>query len=88
MGALLINSETIDRKVYSHEGVELTYVLEGETSINIGKEDYELKAGDSIYFDASIMHWYSKETHLPLKVISIATPPRDFNMQRVALNNP
>lgn len=79
MGASLIDSETIDKEVYAHQGMELIYVLEGETSISIRKEDYELKAEDSMYFDASIMHWYKKEPHLPLKIISVAIPPRDFH---------
>lgn len=79
MGAFLDEPTKLDKSVYSHQGVELIYVLEGETSISIRKEDYPLKTGDSLYFDASIMHWYNKEPDGPLKLIVVATPPKEFH---------
>lgn len=79
MGAFVVDSTAVDKNVYSHQGVELIYVLEGETSLNISKEDYQLKAGDSLYFDASIMHWDNKKPDVPLKLIVIVTPPEGFH---------
>jgi len=79
MGAFIVDSTAADKHVYSHQGVELIYVLEGETSISISKEDYHLRAGDSLYYDASIMHWDNKEPEAPLKLIVVAIPPEDFH---------
>ena len=78
-GAFLVDSTMVDKNVYSHHGVELIYVLEGETSFSISKEDYDLKTGDSLYFDASIMHWNNKEAEAPYKLIVVATPPEEFH---------
>ena len=40
----------------SHTGQEFNYVLEGTIRITLGTNEYELKKGDSIYFDPNIPH--------------------------------
>ena len=40
----------------SHHGQEFNYVLEGSVRVKVGKGDFVLKPGDSIYFDARLMH--------------------------------
>lgn len=40
----------------SHEGDEFVYVLSGTIRFMIGEREYELFAGDSVYFRASIEH--------------------------------
>jgi len=40
----------------SHSGQEFNYVVEGKVKITIGRREYILEAGDSIYFDAKIPH--------------------------------
>ena len=40
----------------SHHGQEFNYVTEGRVKITVGKSEYILNAGDSIYFDARIPH--------------------------------
>ena len=40
----------------SHSGQEFNYVVEGRMKITVGKTEYILSAGDSIYFDARIPH--------------------------------
>lgn len=79
MGAYLVDQTTVDKNVFSHKGVELIYVLEGESPISVSKEDYTLKEGDSLYFDASIMHWDNKEPGVPRKLLVVATPPEEFH---------
>lgn len=79
MGAYLFNSADLDKSVYSHKGVELIHILEGESAICIAKEDYNLKAGDTLYFDASILHWDNNEPGIPRKLIIIVTPPEEFH---------
>ena len=40
----------------SHHGQEFNYVVEGRIKICVGKSEYVLNAGDSIYFDARLPH--------------------------------
>ena len=40
----------------SHEGEEFLYVLEGEMRFQVGAVEYLLRAGDSLYFDATEEH--------------------------------
>jgi len=40
----------------SHSGQEFNYVIEGKIRISVGKKEFILDTGDSIYFDASIPH--------------------------------
>jgi transcriptional regulator with XRE-family HTH domain len=42
--------------VFSHEGEEFMYVLEGTHEFMYGEEKYVLEAGDSIYFDSEVPH--------------------------------
>lgn len=48
------------RRSHDHGGAEFIYVLRGTLSVRIGTEDYALGQGDSIYFDSSIPHSYSR----------------------------
>ena len=41
-----------------HPGVELLYLIEGELEMTIGVEQFQLSAGDSIYFDSLQKHSY------------------------------
>jgi transcriptional regulator with XRE-family HTH domain len=42
--------------VFSHEGEEFMYVLEGTHEFLYGEERYVLEAGDAIYFDSEVPH--------------------------------
>lgn len=43
-------------ELHGHEGQEFQYLLEGEAVVAMGDARFELKAGDSLYFDSSIPH--------------------------------
>lgn len=45
---------------HEHPGVEFVYTLEGTLAMRIAGEDYELEAGDSIYFDSNLPHSYRR----------------------------
>ena len=47
-------------KPHQHPGSEFLHVVKGRLGLKIGLEDYELDAGDSIYFDASVPHTYRR----------------------------
>src|SRR6202020_1297308 len=39
---------------YTHEGEEFLYVLRGKLRISLEDQKYELKLGDSFYFESSV----------------------------------
>jgi quercetin dioxygenase-like cupin family protein len=39
-----------------HSGQEFNYVVSGKVRVTVGTRDYDLSAGDSIYFDAQLPH--------------------------------
>ena len=45
----------------THSGQEFNFVVEGRIKIMVGKKEYSLEAGDSVYFDASLPHAQSAE---------------------------
>ena len=51
------------------------YVLEGKLRIKIGKEFYDLRKGDSIYFDASLTHCIQNPGKAASRALSLISPP-------------
>jgi transcriptional regulator with XRE-family HTH domain len=47
-------------RAHEHAGGEFVYVLSGGLTLRIENEEYELAAGDSIYFDSSASHSYRR----------------------------
>lgn len=47
-------------KPHMHPGHELLYMFQGELLLTIGSTEYQLQEGDSIYFDAAVLHSYRK----------------------------
>jgi transcriptional regulator with XRE-family HTH domain len=45
-----------EKAVFSHEGEEFMYVIDGTHEFIYGDEKYILEKGDSIYFDSSVPH--------------------------------
>ena len=56
MEPYIILPVTENETVFSHEGEEFQYVLEGTHEFTYGDQKYTLHKGDSIYFDASVSH--------------------------------
>jgi quercetin dioxygenase-like cupin family protein len=40
----------------THSGQEFNYVVEGSMNVRVGKKEYTLNPGDSIYFNAALPH--------------------------------
>lgn len=59
----------------SHSGEEFITVVEGSAEIQVGGQEYELQAGDSIYFFASIPHKVTSIGSEDLVIIMAITPP-------------
>jgi transcriptional regulator with XRE-family HTH domain len=45
---------------HTHQGVEFIYMITGRLRLYFGEGEYELDAGDSIYFDATVSHGYER----------------------------
>jgi len=56
MEPFIIRPASQEKGVFSHEGEEFMYVLEGKHEFIYDGKKYLLKAGDSIYFDSIIPH--------------------------------
>lgn len=48
--------EGVTPELVRHSGQELNYVLKGKLLLMLGDKEYYLRAGDSIYFNASLPH--------------------------------
>lgn len=66
---------TNESKPFSHEGEECVHLLEGALQVVVGSGRYDLLAGDSITYDASMPHWYLNAGDAPAVIIGVVTPP-------------
>jgi DNA-binding transcriptional MerR regulator len=60
---------------YTHEGEEFLYVLRGELTITLEKEEYRLKTGDSFYFESATPHHWKNRGRAETLLLWINTPP-------------
>ncbi|MBC7958930.1 MAG: cupin domain-containing protein [Vallitaleaceae bacterium] len=74
-GSLEPGAETCDEPL-SHSGEEVIHVLKGSMWITIGKDEYTLEAGDTIYYFSTIPHKIINTGKINLEFISTVTPPR------------
>ena len=62
------------QKPHDHPGVEFIYMLEGTLSLRVGDDDYELDAGDSMYFDSAVPHSYRRAAGRVCAAIVVTAP--------------
>ncbi len=60
-----------EKGIFSHEGEEFMYVLEGKHEFMFDGKKYLLKAGDSIYFDSIIPHSGRSVGHKKAKILAV-----------------
>jgi quercetin dioxygenase-like cupin family protein len=65
-----------DIREHAHDGSEFVHVFEGILAINYQAEEHLLRAGDSVYFDASETHSYCGKSDTPARALVITVPPR------------
>ncbi len=61
-------------KPHTHVGAELLYLVSGALIVAIRGQEYELEAGDSIYFDSSVPHTYCKSGASPCTALIVTVP--------------
>ncbi len=59
----------------SHEGEEFLYVLKGNVEVSYGKFTYQLKEGDSIYYDSLVDHHVHTSNNTPAKILAVVYAP-------------
>lgn len=62
--------------IFQHTGLEFIYVLEGEVGYRHGSKLYDLRPGDSLFFDADAPHGPEDLRGLPLRLLSLIVYPR------------
>jgi mannose-6-phosphate isomerase-like protein (cupin superfamily) len=60
---------------YAHEGEEFLFLLRGELHIALEDEGYDLKSGDSFYFESSVPHRWANPGRSETWVLWVNTPP-------------
>ncbi|MBR4814159.1 MAG: helix-turn-helix transcriptional regulator [Paludibacteraceae bacterium] len=68
-------SEEKNFKLSAHEGEEFIYVMEGEVEIEYGKEKYNLKVGDSIFYDSIVEHHVHGAVGKSAKILAVVYTP-------------
>lgn len=58
-------------KPHQHPGSEFLHVMKGRLGLRIGMDEYELDAGDSIYFDPSVPHTYRRVGKQPCQAMIV-----------------
>lgn len=60
---------------YSHQGEEFLFILRGHLNISLEGEEYEMRAGDSFYFESNTPHSWLNPGRSDTLVLWINTPP-------------
>lgn len=60
---------------YSHEGEEFLFILKGQLDISLESESYELRSGDSFYFQSKTQHHWKNPGKSETLILWINTPP-------------
>ncbi len=60
---------------YSHEGEEFLYLVRGRLEIELGGEEFQLRAGDGFYFSSKTPHRWSNPGKTETIALWINTPP-------------
>ena len=64
--------------MFHHAGMEFIYMLEGRVGYRHNNRVYQLRPGDSLFFDAAAMHGPEDLVELPARFLSIIVYPRSI----------
>ena len=63
--------ESEEFPLFQHTGIEFIYMLEGEVVYQHADEQYRLRPGDSLFFEADVPHGPAELAKLPIRFLSI-----------------
>lgn len=61
-------------RTHAHDGAEFLHVLKGTLRLEVAGDAHELEEGDSIYFDSSQPHSYTKSGGSSCEALVVTTP--------------
>ena len=70
----LKGGQAYEKEELFHEGEECAYVLKGTLTLQLNGQYYEVREGDSIYFQSSIPHKYINQQKEDCISICAITP--------------
>ncbi|WP_071027130.1 helix-turn-helix domain-containing protein [Peptoniphilus raoultii] len=70
-----LKSGGLSKKVDPFEGEVLGYVLKGRIVLNYGDKKFELKKGETFYFEANRPHFLENKSSFESTVLWISAPP-------------
>lgn len=73
---ITLHENAVPHTSFSHAGVELIYMLEGELDYRHGGEIYRLHPGDTMLFDSGALHGPEHLIDGPMRYLSIIIYPR------------
>ena len=63
--------------IFQHAGQELIYIIKGKIGYRHGDKVYQMKTGDSLFFDADVPHGPEELIKVPIKFLSIIVTSRE-----------
>lgn len=63
--------------MFQHAGMEFIYMLKGRVGYRHDSRIYDLRVGDSLFFDAAALHGPEELHELPAKFLSVIVYPRN-----------
>lgn len=62
-------------KPFRHDGDESIYVVSGSLQVRVGDDDFQLREGDSLTYEATMPHSWRNRTTAPVDLIGASSPP-------------
>ena len=66
-----LTDESEEFPLFQHTGIEFIYMLEGEVDYQHADEQFHLRPGDSLFFEADVPHGPAELIKLPIRFLSI-----------------
>ena len=63
--------------LFQHAGQELIYIIKGKIGYRHGDKVYQMKVGDSLFFDADAPHGPEELIKVPIKFLSVIVYSRE-----------
>ena len=74
---ITLQGESEMQREHHERGVEkFLYLLEGEIRVKVDKEEYTLKPGETLYFDASLPHQIINEKPKSARILAAVSPSK------------
>lgn len=74
---ITLQGGTETHREHQERGVEkFFYVLEGEIKVKVDKEEFPLKVGETLYFDASLPHHIQNEKQKTARILAAVSPSK------------